>query len=187
MISHSPRYSLLFQRVCGIWNSRRNAHARLSGGQNLAALGTTAGQNLAAVGSCHSLTETVDLGTVTLGGLVGTLHSDTPPIKFILCFDSGKPPQQHNIKVRTQSYRCIITENDPQVNDYFSVSAPFWGENFRLVAADSVIGQHHIRLGGHIHGAVGVVDDHAGLAAGGFLDLLHGSHIHRHIDTLTGL
>ena len=42
--------------------------------QNLAALGTAAGKNLTAVGSSHSLTETVNLGTVTLGGLIGTLH-----------------------------------------------------------------------------------------------------------------
>ena len=47
------------------------------GGQNLAALGTTAGQNLTAVGSSHSLTETVNLGTMTLGGLIGTLHNYT--------------------------------------------------------------------------------------------------------------
>ena len=52
------------------------------GGQNLAALCTTAGQNLAAVGSSHSLTETVDLGTVTLGGLIGTLHYFTPPVNY---------------------------------------------------------------------------------------------------------
>ena len=51
-----------------------------SGRKNLAALGTTTGQNLAAVGSSHSLTETVNLGTVTAAGLVGTLHSDTPPM-----------------------------------------------------------------------------------------------------------
>ena len=51
-----------------------------SGRQNLAALGTTTGQNLAAVGSSHSLTETVDLGTMTAAGLVGTLHTDTPPM-----------------------------------------------------------------------------------------------------------
>ena len=47
---------------------------RLLGGQNLAALSTAAGQNLTAVGSSHSLTETVNLGTMTLGGLIGTLH-----------------------------------------------------------------------------------------------------------------
>ena len=42
--------------------------------QNLAALGTAAGKNLAAVGSSHSLPETVNLGTMTTAGLVGTLH-----------------------------------------------------------------------------------------------------------------
>ena len=50
--------------------------------QNLAALCTTASQNLAAVSGSHSLTETVDLGTMTLGGLVGTLHVVTPPNKI---------------------------------------------------------------------------------------------------------
>ena len=56
-------------------SSACDSHARqLLGGQNLAALCTTAGQNLTAVGSSHSLTETVNLGTVTLGGLIGTLH-----------------------------------------------------------------------------------------------------------------
>jgi hypothetical protein len=50
------------------------------GGQNLAALCAAASQNLAAVGGSHSLTETVDLGTMTIAGLVGTLHLDTPPI-----------------------------------------------------------------------------------------------------------
>ena len=57
-----------------------------SGGQNLAALCTAAGQNLTAVGSSHSLTETVDLGTMTTAGLVGTLHKFTPPILlFFIC------------------------------------------------------------------------------------------------------
>jgi len=45
-----------------------------SGRQNLAALCTAASQNLAAVGSSHSLTETVNLGTMTTAGLIGTLH-----------------------------------------------------------------------------------------------------------------
>ena len=53
----------------------------ISGRQNLTALGAAAGENLAAVGSSHSLTETVNLGAVTAAGLVGTLHSDTPPVK----------------------------------------------------------------------------------------------------------
>ena len=51
-----------------------------SGGQNLAALGTTAGQNLAAVGGSHSLAEAMNLGAMTLSGLVGTLHVFTPPV-----------------------------------------------------------------------------------------------------------
>ena len=56
--------------------------SRLSGGQNLAALSTTAGKNLTAVGSSHSLTETVNLGAVTTAGLIGTLHICTPPVKI---------------------------------------------------------------------------------------------------------
>ena len=58
--------------------------------QNLAALGTAAGKNLTAVGSSHSLTETVDLGTVTAAGLVGTLHVVTPPQNSI-CSTAGFP------------------------------------------------------------------------------------------------
>ena len=61
-VSLMRAYYLVFYRGCA------------SGGQNLAASCTTAGQNLAAIGSSHSLTETVDLGTVTVAGLVGTLH-----------------------------------------------------------------------------------------------------------------
>jgi len=44
------------------------------GRQDGTTLCTTAGQNLTAVCSSHSLTETVDLGSVTAAGLVGTLH-----------------------------------------------------------------------------------------------------------------
>ena len=51
-------------------------HALLqSSRQNFTALCTTASQNLAAVGSSHSLTETVNLGSVATAGLIGTLHS----------------------------------------------------------------------------------------------------------------
>ena len=73
------------------------------GGQNLAALGTTAGQNLAAVGGSHSLTETVNLGTVTLAGLVGTLHYITPPDKKFSYARQPKWPQQHIIIDHTWS------------------------------------------------------------------------------------
>ena len=51
-----------------------------SGGQNLTALSTTAGQNLTAVSGSHSLAEAMNLGAMTLSGLVGTLHMFTPPV-----------------------------------------------------------------------------------------------------------
>ena len=90
-----------------------------SGRQNLAALGTTAGQNLAAVGSSHSLTETVDLGTMTAAGLVGTLHSDTPPMmKFYAQYRRCRHSNPCFYGT-TQSYRCIITEKVHLVNHFF--------------------------------------------------------------------
>ena len=51
-----------------------------SGGQNLTALCTAAGQNLTAVSGSHSLAEAMNLGAMTLSGLVGTLHMFTPPV-----------------------------------------------------------------------------------------------------------
>ena len=44
------------------------------GGQLCSALCTAAGQNLAAVCSGHSLAEAMDLGSLTLLGLIGTQH-----------------------------------------------------------------------------------------------------------------
>ena len=54
-------------------------------GEADAALGTTASQNLAAVGSGHALTETMDLGAMTLLGLIGTNHAETPPVQIWGC------------------------------------------------------------------------------------------------------
>ena len=67
-----PAYSSRFriERSSAVMHPKRDA----SGGQNLAALCTAAGQNLTAIGSSHSLPETVDLGTMAVAGLVGTLH-----------------------------------------------------------------------------------------------------------------
>ena len=66
--AYSSRFALSDMLLFGYPKSCR------SGRQNLAALCTAAGQNLTAVGSSHSLTETVNLGTVTIAGLIGTLH-----------------------------------------------------------------------------------------------------------------
>ena len=52
-----------------------------------AALRAAAGQKLAAIGGRHALAETVDLGTLALLGLIGTLHAGTPPVQF-----GGPPP-----------------------------------------------------------------------------------------------
>ena len=68
-----------------------------SGRQNLAALGTAACKYLAAVGSRHSLTETVDLGSVTVAGLIGTLHGCTPPVKSHM-LGSQKAAAKHNYR-----------------------------------------------------------------------------------------
>ena len=75
--------------------------ATLSGGQNLAALCTAAGQNLAAVGGSHSLAETVDLGTMTTAGLVGTLHLHYTSCQKSIMLNSRKRPQQHIITMTT--------------------------------------------------------------------------------------
>jgi len=74
---HSPRLDshFAFQRWPAYNSTTRFGLSR----QDLAAFGTAAGKNLAAVGSSHSLPETMNLGTMTTAGLVGTLHLWTPP------------------------------------------------------------------------------------------------------------
>ena len=54
------------------------------GGELCSALSTAAGKNLAAVGGSHSLSETVNFGSVALLGLIGTnsCHFSTPPVKI---------------------------------------------------------------------------------------------------------
>jgi hypothetical protein len=63
-------------------------------GQAGAALGTAAGQNLAAVGGGHALTEAMDLGAMTLLGLIGTNHAGTPPVLIWLSAAFPAPPPQ---------------------------------------------------------------------------------------------
>ena len=71
---HSPRCSSRFA-INELYFPYGHPRICSSGGQNLAALCTAAGQDLTAVGSGHSLAETMNLGTMALGGLVGTLHT----------------------------------------------------------------------------------------------------------------
>ena len=114
---HSPRFSSRFacERLfrCGCY------HASLQlGGQNLAATCTTTGQNLTAVGSCHSLTETVNLGTVTTAGLIGTLH-----VEYTSCFNylcsTVRRPQQHIVVDYHNPYLLSITQKCGLVNPFF--------------------------------------------------------------------
>ena len=83
----SPRYTPVSRLSDGfaVIQLKLVVPVTLSGGQNLAALGTTTSQNLAAVGSSHSLTETVDLGTMTTAGLVGTLHVVYNSFQITIC------------------------------------------------------------------------------------------------------
>ena len=98
-----------------------NPRTYASGGQNLAALRTTAGQNLAAVGSSHSLAETVNHGTVTLAGLVGTLHLRYTSCQNTICSTAFRP-QQHKFRPILRSYPFIITEERGLVNLFFRSS-----------------------------------------------------------------
>ena len=116
-ILHSPRFSSRFacERLfrCGCY------HASLQlGGQNLAATCTTTGQNLTAVCSCHSLTETVDLGTMTAAGLIGTLH-----VEYTSCFNylcsTVRRPQQHIVVDYHNPYLLSITQKSGLVNPFF--------------------------------------------------------------------
>ena len=66
--------------------------------QNLAALCTTAGKNLAAVGSSHSLTETVNLGSVATAGLIGTLHIRYTSCQNHLCSTARMAAATHNTR-----------------------------------------------------------------------------------------
>ena len=134
-MSHSPRCSS-FSHLRD-YSAIASSRVCSSGGQNLTALSAAAGQNLTAVGSSHSLTETVNLGTMTTAGLVGTLHSVTPPVNFISMLDSLFRPQQHIITDLTWSYQSIITEFRLQVNIFLRKCSSF-GKIYSSAGGDSV-------------------------------------------------
>ena len=90
----APLYTrFAFERWIAVIQLKLVASVKLSR-QNLAASCTTASQNLAAVSGSHSLTETVDLGTMTLGGLIGTLHVVNNSFQNHLC-SADLTLQQH--------------------------------------------------------------------------------------------
>ena len=102
-------------------------HLLHSSRQDLAALGTAAGKYLATVGSSHSLPETVNLGSVTPTGLIGTLQCNTPPVFHML--DSLMAAATHSARIYIRY--GIITEITGQVNHFFSYASNF-GEKWPL-------------------------------------------------------
>ena len=92
---HSPRCSSRFAKN-ELYFPYGHPRICSSGGQNLAALCTAAGQDLTAVGSGHSLAETMDLGTMALGGLVGTLHTRYTSCQNFNMLDSQKAAATHS-------------------------------------------------------------------------------------------
>ena len=124
-ILHSPRFSSRFacERLfrCGCY------HASLQlGGQNLAATCTTTGQNLTAVCSCHSLTETVDLGTMTAAGLIGTLHVEYTSCFSLSMLDRPEDPQQHIV---LDYHKSILAEYNPKMRIGQSLFSRFSKKN----------------------------------------------------------
>ena len=119
-----------------------NPRTYASGGQNLAALRTTAGQNLAAVGSSHSLAETVNHGTVTLAGLVGTLHLRYTSCQNTICSTAFRP-QQHKFRPILRSYPFIITEERGLVNLFFVLPSVNFqiraGKGFIQLGKDAIV------------------------------------------------
>ena len=79
-------------------------------GQPGTASGTATGQNLAPVGGGHALAEPMHLGTLTLFGLIGTNHSDTPPVSI----SSGRTrqPQRPNCPGRGRLMQAITKTHD---------------------------------------------------------------------------
>ena len=104
-IIHSPRCSSRFASEL----ISCSAQGSSSGGQNLAASCTAAGQDLTAIGGSHSLAETVNLGTVTVAGLVGTLHSGyTSCTQISYARQPHKGPQQRFLGRLSRSCLLII-------------------------------------------------------------------------------
>ena len=85
-------------------------------GQPGTASGAATGQNLAPVGGSQALTEPVLLGTLTLLGLIGTNHSDTPPVSI----SSGmQASANHNSRIAPAA--VVNQMRDPYIHDYAKV------------------------------------------------------------------
>ena len=112
--------------------------------QPSAASGTATSQDLAPVGGSHALAEPVLLGTLTLLGLIGTNHSDTPPVSIFQrkpC-QKARQPQRPNCPGRGRhtkyavkkaakapmiAHNTLYRKPYPSVNlKFFCPSCPFF-------------------------------------------------------------
>ena len=85
-------------------------------GQTGAASCAATSQDLAAIGSSHALAEPVDLGAMTLLRLIGTNHSDTPPVSI----SSGmQASANHNSRIAPAA--VVKQMRDPCIHDYAKV------------------------------------------------------------------
>lgn len=91
-----------------------------SGGQRGSALCTAAGEDFAAVCSSHSLPETMDLGSVTLLGLIGTQHC--VHLLKIIC-STAKMLQQSGLWLREPCIDYYILKTAAVSTGFFR----FWG------------------------------------------------------------
>ena len=84
--------------------------ARRLRGQLGSALGTAAGEDLTAVGGSHSLAEAVNLGSLTLLGLIGTNsgHFLTPPDK--LCSTAANAAAATRVSYSVEHTTYIIPD-----------------------------------------------------------------------------
>lgn len=85
-------------------------------GQTGAASCAATSQDLTAIGSSHALAEPVDLGAMTLLRLIGTNHSDTPPVSI----SSGmQASANHNSRIAPAA--VVSQMRDPYIHDYAKV------------------------------------------------------------------
>ena len=98
-------------------------------GQDFAALRTAASQNLTAVGSGHSLTEAMDLLTLTLLGLIGTEHSDTSSLKWTGNLSSRST--RHGVFRRSRSGHNMPSQNG--ASDIIHKRVPSVNKNFTFL------------------------------------------------------
>ena len=111
-------------------------------GQAGAALGTAAGQDLPAVGGSHTLAEAMDLGAMTLLGLIGTNHAGTPPVLYWLA-PQAPPPQRSGDRTAVDKKNAHLGK---RIRDYTAKPAFLSTEFLRKIQKFSQLEKKHKML-----------------------------------------